>query len=54
MMVVIAHIEAHKVDFGFGRFTPLNLVSMGRMGVTLLFVLIRKLFSDNKETFCQD
>lgn len=39
MMVVIAHIEAHKVDFGFGRFTPLNLVSMGRMGVTFFFVL---------------
>ena len=40
MMVVIAHIEAHKVDFGFGRFTPLNLVSMGRMGVTLFFVIL--------------
>jgi peptidoglycan/LPS O-acetylase OafA/YrhL len=39
MMVVIAHIESHKTDFSFERFTLLNLVPMGRMGVTLFFVL---------------
>ena len=45
MMVVVAHIEAHKTDFGFGSFKPLDLVSMGRMGVTLFFVLSPKLIT---------
>jgi peptidoglycan/LPS O-acetylase OafA/YrhL len=39
MMVVIAHIEGHKANFGFERFTLLNLMPLGRMGVTLFFVL---------------
>ncbi|TWR31462.1 acyltransferase [Mucilaginibacter pallidiroseus] len=55
LMVVISHIEYHKVDYGFQRFEFLNLSHFGGIGVTIFFslsgFLITYLLLEEKKKF---
>ena len=55
LMVVVSHIEYHKVNFGFVRFGFLNISSLGKVGVTIFFALsgflITYLLLEEKKNF---
>ncbi len=55
LMVVIAHIELHKVNFNISRIPHFNVLNLGKIGVTVFFslsgFLITYLLLEEKKNF---